>query len=347
MIDRSTIKPLRTGFCIAVACLVMGNINIMADCKPFIIDVLFGEPVPFEMMLDDLASVRIIYIGELHTIRRHHEFQKQILRQLAERKLGLALAMEMFAEDHQPILSHWLSSNESVSSLIRDLGKDHWTNLEDYEQVLILARDMRIPIVGLNAADGLVRKVAREGVEGLVDADRNNLPEDAITTNPLNDRLLRLKLQVHKAFKDKSLDRIVLAQSFRDATMARAIIRFLDTSEGNDKILVVIAGTGHLNYGFGIPERVHKKNPLPYRIVLPTESGELVLSEAEKQHALPVTITHQDLVFIRAPIADYLHVLPLKNGTEDSPIEISQEEYCFGDRPAKGVNDYDANSSYR
>ena len=37
---------------------------------PFIIDVLMGEPVEMETMLDDLADARIIYLGETHTIAR-------------------------------------------------------------------------------------------------------------------------------------------------------------------------------------------------------------------------------------------------------------------------------------
>jgi hypothetical protein len=49
------------------------------------------------------------------------------------------------------------------------------------------------------------------------------------------------------------------------------------------------------------------------RIILISESGELVLSEEEKRHAVPVDIRHEDLRFIRSPIADYLHVAPLQD----------------------------------
>jgi len=44
-------------------------------CPPIIIDVYAGEPVSEEMMMDDLAQVRVVYLGELHTISRHHELQ--------------------------------------------------------------------------------------------------------------------------------------------------------------------------------------------------------------------------------------------------------------------------------
>jgi uncharacterized iron-regulated protein len=294
----------------------------MASSQPIIIDLLMGEPVPLEMMVDDLSQTRIVYIGEFHTITRHHQLQTQLLRALSDRGLKLALGMEMFSREQQPVLDKWRQGSDSVDSLIDELGKERWTNLKDYAQLLTAARELKIPIIGLNARDSLVRKVAREGIGALSEGERKDLPAGLSEINPLNDRLLRLRLKVHKAFQEKSLDRIVLAQTLRDATMANAVAGFLDSPGGKDHLMVVIAGNGHINYGFGIPERTHKLTGLPHRIILPTESGELVLSEEEKRQAMPVHITHEDLKFIRTPIADYLHVIPLKESPPDSGSEV-------------------------
>ena len=76
--------------------------------------------------------------------------------------------------------------------------------------------------------------------------------------------------------------------------------------------MVVIAGNGHLNYGFGVPERVKRLVDVTSRIILPSESGELQLSEAEKQQAVDIEISHEDVRFINRPIADYLSVIPIK-----------------------------------
>jgi len=289
-------------------------------CKPVVLDVLQGEPVPVEAMLEDLAQARVIYLGEFHTIQRHHELQTEIVRRLSDRGLKLALGMEMFSESQQPALDHWQKGKSPIQDLVKELGPEHWTNIEDYQQVLTLARDLGVPIFGLNASDKLVRKVAREGLEGLTPSEKRLIPEGLEPINPDYDRLLRLRLKVHRAFQEKSLERIVLAQALRDETMARALIRALDSAEGKDRIMLVIAGNGHINYGFGIPERVRKLTSLPDRIVLPTESGELVLSEAEERQAAPISVTHEDLMFIRTPIADYLHILPLKESDDlDDP----------------------------
>jgi len=295
----------------------------VGDSPPVIIDVVLGEPVPLDTMLDDLATVRVIYVGEIHSISRHHRIQRDLLRRMAEKGINLALGLEMFTEDQQPVLDRWQATQESFAHLIRDLGNEKWTNLKDYELLIAAARQLKIPIVGLNASDSLVRKVAREGVQGLTESERKRLPDGFDRINPEHDRLLRLRLKVHRAFQDKSLERIVLAQALRDATMACAAARFLDSSVGQDRTFVIVAGAGHVNYGFGIPDPLSRIKKEPFRIILITESGELVLSEAEKRQSVPVEITHQDLRFIRAPIADYLLLTPLKPSQQPPANDFS------------------------
>ncbi len=306
---------------VVLAILASPQASAMSDCQPFIVDVLAGEPVSMETMIEDLGTVRIVYVGEVHTIDRHHRLQAEILRDLSRRGLKLALGMEMFSVNQRKILDAWQRGNASVASLISDLGKGHWTNLLDYESVLLAARNLKIPILGINADDNLVKKVAREGIGALTAAERREMPRGFDRINPVNDRLLRLKLRVHKAFEGKSLDRIVLAQALRDATMAQSVVRFLNSPEGIGRTMMVIAGSGHLNYGLGIPDRVQRRAKLSSRILLPSESGELVLTETEKRHARPLEITHKDLMFINKPIADYLHMIPLreKSGSPTTP----------------------------
>lgn len=303
---------------------ILSQSAMAASHSEIIVDVLMGEPVPFEALLDDLATVRVIYLGEFHTIARHHEQQAELLKALADKDVKLAMGMEMFSVEQQPLLDRWQRGSDDVDALITALGPGHWTNLKAYAAVLLGARERGIPIIGLNASDRLVRNLARNGLEGLTPEEKKNVPEGLSNINPLNDRLLRLKLRVHKAFQDKTLDRIVLAQALRDATMAQAAARFLQSPEGKDRVMLVIAGGGHVNYGFGIPDRLKRIMDVPSRIVLQGESGELVLSEAEKKQSMPIDITHQDLTFIRVPIADYLFVVPLKEPREEGSPPVME-----------------------
>ncbi|MBI5251397.1 MAG: ChaN family lipoprotein [Desulfomonile tiedjei] len=293
------------------------------DCGAFVVDLLLGEPVPKDVLLDDLSSVRIIYLGEYHTIERHHKLQTDLLRSLAEGGMQLSLGMEMFSYDQQEILDRWLKGKDDIAGLIKDLGAERWTNLKAYEPVLVLARDLKFPIIALNAPEKLVRKVSRGGLESLSESERKSIPESLEQINPQYDRLLRIRLRVHRAFHDKGLKNVVLAQALRDQTMAGRVVSFLQSPDGKDRSMIVIAGSGHLNYGFGIPERVERHNNYKYRILLASESGELVLSEEEKRQSMPVDITHEDLRFIQRPIADYVYVVPLKDEDKSQETETA------------------------
>lgn len=94
--DRIRLVLLRS-LTLGLALLLCSNMTASADCKPFIIDLYMGEPVPLRAMFDDLCTVRIVYLGEIHTIARHHELEAEVLRGLLDRGLKLALGMEMFA----------------------------------------------------------------------------------------------------------------------------------------------------------------------------------------------------------------------------------------------------------
>lgn len=302
-----------------VACILSHSIrsgycqHMKAACdKSVIIDIYSGEPVSLETMLDDVATARIVYLGELHTIQPHHDFQLMLLRGLFDRGRSFCLGMEMFTADQQEILDRWLAGNKSVTALGEQLGKEKWNNLSNYEGILVFARDNGIRVMGLNASNDVVRKMARGQVKDLTHEEQNGLPqEDMLVPNPQYDRLLRMKLRVHKAFQGKPLDAVIRAQLLRDAVMAQTIIRGVESIRDKDAAFVAIAGSGHLSYGFGIPERVKKKIQVSDRIILPTESGQLILSDEERRQAVPVEITHEDLRLIREPIADYLYVLPL------------------------------------
>jgi len=213
-----------------------------------VVDVLMGEPVPMDMMLEDLSTARIIYMGEFHTIARHHEVQTFVIRRLSELGLKLALGMEMFSIDKQVALDRWQQGDAGLDRLKDDLG-DYWHNLSDYESLLMSARELGIPIFGINAVDGLVKKVARKGIESLTEPERNQIPAGTEEINPTNDRLLRMRLQVHRMFQGKGLDKIVLAQALRDETMARTIAEFLNSRTEKDTIVIGIGAyklwTGH------------------------------------------------------------------------------------------------------
>jgi uncharacterized iron-regulated protein len=58
-----------------------------ADRHCMWVDVYTGEPVPYEEVLEDLAEVDLVYIGESHSIERHHALQAQVLIEITHGQL--------------------------------------------------------------------------------------------------------------------------------------------------------------------------------------------------------------------------------------------------------------------
>lgn len=284
------------------------------------IDVYSGEPLRYEEMLDDLAGVRVIYIGERHTLKRHHRLQRRIFEDLAERGKSLALGLEQMYASEQAAFDRYCRGEIDFDKLTELTSwAKRWSNYEDYRPVIESARKRGAPVLALNARSETVREVYRKGIDGLDAKTRSEIPSDLLLDDPPYERLLNLELMVHMSTTPERLRPMVHAQIVRDETMAHSIASFLQSPEGRGRTAVVLCGAGHVSYGFGLPSRVRRRMPdIEDRIVILSESGDVELSPEEKAMARDITITHQQLREFQVPIADYLHAFELKPA-EDSP----------------------------
>ncbi len=71
------------------------------------IDLYRGEPIGYAEMLQDLADVRVVYLGERHTLERHHQIQAKILGDLADRGVPLVVGLEQMEANRQPELDRF------------------------------------------------------------------------------------------------------------------------------------------------------------------------------------------------------------------------------------------------
>src|SRR5437763_17107830 len=82
------------------------------------VDAVRGEPISLEDTLDDLTQARVIYLGEYHSIPRHHALETEILESLARAGKRLVLAMEQFDWSAQPALDRFNTKTIDLASLI-------------------------------------------------------------------------------------------------------------------------------------------------------------------------------------------------------------------------------------
>ena len=71
------------------------------------LDLYTGEPVEFDEMIRDLAQADLIFLGEHHTVPRHHQWQQKIIETLTSGGASLVLGLEMVGKQYQPELDRY------------------------------------------------------------------------------------------------------------------------------------------------------------------------------------------------------------------------------------------------
>ena len=281
------------------------------------IDVYDGEPVAYAAVIDDLASARVVYLGERHTVERHHAMQAKMIADLAQKGVPLVLALEQMESFQQPALDRYNRGEIDFDHLAEATGwSKRWHNYRQYRPALEAARKCHAPVVALSAKSETIRKVVRSGGVDRLDPDtRKELPAELHLHDPLYEKLLGLEIMVHVAATPERLRPMFEAQMARVEAMASGLAAYLGSEQGRGRTAVVLCGSGHVTYGLGTADRLRRRMPgIRDRIVLLSESGDVRLSPAEKAAARPVEITHQQLREIDRPIADYLYVVGLAGG---------------------------------
>lgn len=284
------------------------------------IDLYAGEPISFEDMMEDLAQVDIIYTGETHRLDRHHQLQLQIAETLHQKGKKILLGLEQIEHPHQPAVDLYNQGEIDFEEMAKRIEwQKQWENFRDYQPLVESIHSSGGRIVALNAPLPVIRKIGREGIFALTPEERKQIPEDLQLEDPLYEKWLNQVLMVHMPLSPEKLKPVFHAQVCRDEAMAESMAKSRNTVENPQEwTSVIVCGGGHITYGLGIPARLKRRLPnFRERIILMSESGDTVLSEAEKAMSRDIEITHEHLRFLQVPIGDYLHAVEQK-GENDS-----------------------------
>jgi len=262
-----------------------------------------GEKISFQQLSDDLKGARVIFVGESHDQVEHHQIQVRIIKDLMARGKEVAIGMEMFEKSQQPVLDKWSNGLLTEEEFLQEVQWEKtWSmDYQLYKPILDEAKNHRLKVIALNVQRGLVRKVALNGIEKLSPEDKAKLPEINLTDK---EHLAYIKTiyRDHQGGSAEKFKHFYQAQCLWDDGMAETLAQFLKSPEGTGKTMVVIVGSGHIAFDFGIPKRFYRRTPLPFQtIVLKTWKKNL----------------NEDLSFSGAsePLADFLWI------THPSPLE--------------------------
>jgi len=214
--------------------------------------------------LKELAKANVVYLGETHDRLQDRKAQLKIIRELQKRNYQIAIAMEMFQIPYQGAIDDYLAGKLSERELIeRTEYNQRWGYpWESYAPILRFAKEKQLSVLALNTPSEITRQVAREGLDSLTPQQRKIIPptSEIRTDNAAYRQMLAKTFEQHQHFShgnSSGFDRFFLAQVLWDETMAAEVAKFVKANPKHQ--VVVIAGQGHIIYGYGIPSRVARR----------------------------------------------------------------------------------------
>lgn len=222
-----------------------------------------------EGILPELARARVVFVGERHDSYAHHLAQLDIIKRLHQLNPQIAIGMEMFQQPYQSFLDDYVAGGISEKEMLQGTEwYERWRHdYRLYQPVLQFAREQKIPVVALNLQRELTEKVAEFGVAGLSEQDQARLPRNIDKSDQAYESRLRQIFNHHPQREGREFDHFLEVQLLWDEGMAQQVSDYLKANP--DRQMIVLAGSGHLMYGSGIPNRVERELGAEQFIVLP------------------------------------------------------------------------------
>jgi len=267
-----------TGF-ILIVIVMFGCIVSASEIR--VIDLARQRDTPLSDVLPTLKQNRILFIGEIHDQKMHHDIQLAVIRELHTSGAKVVIGMEMFRKDDQAALDQWVAGNLSPKAF-QAVYYDNWNfPWSLYRDILNYARDEKIPVVGLNVSKGITRQVAKGGFQSLDSKQREALP--MVTCHVDKNYMDFIKESYGmKGHGQLNFTYFCEAQLVWDKTMAIHALDYLYSRP--NVLMVVIAGRGHARK-MGIPAQVRKRSTLPQAVMLPRFSEGLITEAEGKEDA--------------------------------------------------------------
>lgn len=220
--------------------------------------------------LDYLCRFPVVYVGEAHDNADDHAVQLTVLKAMAacfpdQVTLGLEMLQRPFQADADAFVRGEMSERD-----FQRVWQKSWGDISYYRELLHFAREKRIPLLALNASAAARRAVREQLPSAMISDAAREMPEiDA--QDPYHRAYVEAMFRGH--VNGVGADAFYRVQLLWDETMAETAAAYLRSPAGRGRRLLVLAGSNHVRYGFGIPRRLFRRVPLPFVIVEPYVHG--------------------------------------------------------------------------
>jgi uncharacterized iron-regulated protein len=232
-----------------------------------------------ETLFARMLDADVVYLGEIHDNPHHQARQRDAVEALLAAGKAPTLAIEFFGSEQtgwlmdyaQPKAQGKMARSGPVSERILRRrvgwdgeGDDRW---ERYGPLLEIARDNRLPMLGIDLPPALRLRLQRVGRDGLSPVELAQLPPGSPDPEAyalvMNARLG----QAHCGYgTPESVARLYDTWLARNDAMAAGIVAALEDSDHHP--VVVIVGAGHVEHGQSVVRRVAELRPDTRQLVI-------------------------------------------------------------------------------
>lgn len=223
-----------------------------------------GEVTPASSVIAQAAAQDVVLIGERHGQMAYHRFELHTLAGLAAHRDDMVIGLEMLPRSAQPVLDAWVAGELSEDEL---LSQSRWDEVWGYDPAMYLpivhfARMNRIPLVALNIAPELRRRLADDGFDAVPAAERHGIAPPAAPRKAYRERL-RAIYDAHPL--QQSFTTFMQAQLAWDTAMADA----LEKASAGGRLAVGLMGMGHILYNDGVAYQLAERGIYAQMTLLP------------------------------------------------------------------------------
>jgi uncharacterized iron-regulated protein len=219
-------------------------------------------------LLDRIADRRVVFVGESHDRYEDHLNQLAVIDGLHTRGKSLAIGMEFFQQPYQAAIDAYVAGEIDEAEFLRRTEYfDRWRfDYRLYRPILRFAREHGIPVIALNLEAELTRRVGEVGIAGLTEAERARIPAEIDRSDPTYRERIEAVFAMHPSERKQDVENFLDVQLLWDEGMAERAADYLKANP--ERTLVVLAGSGHVEYGQGIPSRLTRRLDVPTVTIL-------------------------------------------------------------------------------
>jgi uncharacterized iron-regulated protein len=227
-----------------------------------IFSTLTNKEVTLEDIAANMQGYDVLFYGEEHNDSIAHNLQLQLLTLLFNKyQSNVALSLEMFDRDVQPIMNEYLKDEIKERHFLKDSRP--WNNYNDYKPLVEFAKAHQLDVICANAPTRYTNLAGRKGQVALKELPKETrknfapLPY-AVATGKYYEKLMEVMGHAMpadttlKAAPAKPLPEFdfVASQSLWDATMAYSIASYL--KKYKHKKIMQVNGRFHSDERFAI-----------------------------------------------------------------------------------------------